>query len=67
MDKMLTTNPYAEPTAEETINYQKSVAEMFAQMDQVDERIRSNQAEINRLKLETRAIIAELKAELKVA
>ena len=38
-----------------------AVKRMFAEMKRADERIRRNQEEIDRLRIETRAILASLK------
>lgn len=51
-----------DPTPEETLTYESAIDEIFNKIGQIDVRIRQNQAEIDRLKMETRTILDELKA-----
>ncbi len=62
MEKTLMADPQAEPSAEEVMDYQAAIAEIFAQMDQIDERIERNQAETEQLRAETRVMLAQMKA-----
>ncbi len=62
MEKTLTVDPQAEPSAEEVTDYKAAIAEIFAQMDQIDERIKRNQAETEQLRAETRVMLAQMKA-----
>jgi hypothetical protein len=52
-----------EPTTEEEAELKKAIEEMFAQMEQADIRIKRHQESIDRLKAETRAILAQIEAE----
>ena len=51
-----------EPTADEVKKIEVALSEIFAQIDRIDERIAMNQQETERLRAETRRILAELKA-----
>ncbi len=55
MEKTLTVDPQAEPSAEEVTYYKNAIAEMFAEMDRMSLGMAATQAEIERLKMETRA------------
>ena len=50
-----------EPTMEETRKVEAILAEIFAQAERIDERIAKDQQETERLRLETRKILATLK------
>ena len=49
-------------TADGNINYEEAVNQMLAEMGQADEKMARDQEEIDRLKAETREILARLKA-----
>jgi|GEM_PF-1712757 len=49
-------------TADENVNYEEAVNQMLAEMKQVNEKMVRDQEEIDRLKVETREILARLKA-----
>jgi hypothetical protein len=48
--------------ADENINYEEAVNQMLAEMEQANEKMARDQEEIDRLKTETREILARLKA-----
>jgi peptidoglycan hydrolase CwlO-like protein len=52
-----------EPTAEEVAELQTAIQRIFDQIDQVNVRIEGYQEDIDRLKAETRAMLAQLRAE----
>jgi hypothetical protein len=58
MDNTLT----REPTAEEIKKVETALEKIFAEVERIDRRIDKDQQEIDRLKLETQAILAQLKA-----
>jgi len=41
-------------------DYEAAIQAMYAEMDRIDERIKKDQAEIDRLKAETRAMLMQL-------
>ena len=49
-------------TGDENVNYEEAVNQMLAKMKQVNEKMARDQEEIDRLKAETREILARLKA-----
>jgi hypothetical protein len=49
-------------TADENFDYEEAVNQMLAEMKQVNEKMARDQEEIDRLKVETREILARLKA-----
>lgn len=51
-----------EPTAEEAADLRAAIQQMLEEMDRVNARIENNQADIETLKAETRAMLAELRA-----
>lgn len=62
MDNTLGADADAELTAEEAADLKTAIRQMFAEMDRVNARIESNQADIEKLKAETRAMLAQLRA-----
>lgn len=50
-----------EPTAEETRKVEAILSEIFAQVERIDERIAKDQQETERLRVETRKMLAALK------
>lgn len=48
--------------ADEPINYEEAINRMLAEMKQANEKMERDQEEIDRLKAETREILARLKA-----
>jgi len=54
----------ASPEANEAgvVDYQTAIAELFAQMDVIDERIKRNQLETEQLRAETWAMLAQMQA-----
>ena len=42
-------------------DYEAAIQAMYAEMDRIDERIKKDQAEIDQLKAETRAMLARLR------
>ncbi len=62
MDKTLTADSTPKESAGEVTDYQAAIAELFAQMDVIDERIRRNQAETEQLRAETRVMLAQMQA-----
>ena len=51
----------AESPAEETLKAEAILAEIFTQVERIDERITKDQQETEQLRAETRKILAELK------
>ncbi len=51
-----------EVTTDEAADYEEAIAQMLAQMKQANEKMESDQEEIDRLKVETREILIRLKA-----
>lgn len=49
-------------TANETMNYEQAINHMFAEMNQANEKMERDQEEIERLRADTREILARLKA-----
>ena len=49
-------------TANEAINYEEAINQMFAEMTKANEKMANDQEEITRLKAETQEIIERLKA-----
>ncbi len=49
-------------TADESINYEKAINQMLDEMRQANEKMERDQEEIERLKAETREILARLNA-----
>lgn len=52
----------SELTAEEAADLKMAIQRTFEEMDQANARIESNRADIEKLKAETRAMLAELRA-----
>jgi uncharacterized protein YaaN involved in tellurite resistance len=52
------------PTPQDTKHFEAAIDEIFVQLAASDGRIAKDQAEIDRLKTETRGILAELQAVL---
>lgn len=59
MNKTLT----AEPTAEEAAKMDAEFRSLFAAMERIDERIKKDQQEIDRLTVKTRIMLDQLKAQ----
>lgn len=51
-----------EPTAEEARKIEVALSEIFAEVERIDERIYKDQQETERLRAETRRMLAQLKA-----
>jgi hypothetical protein len=49
-------------TADEAVNYEEAINQMLSEMKQANEKMDRDQEEIERLKVETREILARLKA-----
>lgn len=49
----------AEPTAEEVRKVEAALSEIFAAVERIDERIAKDQQETERLRIETRKMLAE--------
>lgn len=62
MEKALTTPNEGEANADEVARYKKDFAEMFAEMTRLADQTRSSQMETQRLRTETREILARMKA-----
>lgn len=58
MNKSLT----LEPTAEEAQKVEEALSEIFAKVARIDERISKDQQETERLRAETRKMLAQLQA-----
>ena len=58
MDNNLT----LEPTAEEDQKMEATLSEIFAEIERIDERIAKDQQETERLRAETRQMLAQLNA-----
>jgi uncharacterized small protein (DUF1192 family) len=57
MNKTMT----AEPTAEEAAKIEAELLSLFAAIDRIDERIAKDQQETDRLKVKTKAKLAQLR------
>lgn len=62
MEKTLTADSNPESSEGEVTDYQAAIAELFAQMDLIDERIKRNQAETEQLRADTRVMLAQMQA-----
>ena len=51
----------SEPTAEEAADLTAAIKHIFEQIEQADARIRTHQGDIDQLKAETRAMLAQLR------
>jgi hypothetical protein len=51
-----------EPASDDPAEYRRAIRAMLDEMKRIDERIARHQANIDRLKVETRQILDELKA-----
>lgn len=60
MDKTLTTDIPPETREGEGIDYKAAIADLFTQIDSIDERIKSNQSETERLRAETWVMLAQM-------
>ncbi len=67
MDEMLNAEINSETRKKQKIDYKAEIAKMLAQMDQIDERIRRNQAETEQLRAETRVMLAQMQAQMQGA
>ena len=63
MDKTLTKESSSERTPMRVADYKAAIAEMFAKMQILNEQIKETQAETDRVRAETRVILAQLKAD----
>jgi len=61
MDKTLAGDSQAEPSAEEVIYYKKAIAEVFSEMDRLSESMAVTQAEIERVRTETRPAMENIR------
>ncbi len=62
MEKVLTTPSEGETSSDEVTRYKKDIAEMFAEMTRLEDQTRRSQMETQRLRTETREILARMKA-----
>ena len=62
MEKTLTADSNSELSEGEVTDFQAAIAEIFAQMDVIDERIKRNQSETEQLRAETRVMLAQMQA-----
>jgi prefoldin subunit 5 len=62
MDKTLLTEAGPQPTAGRVAGYKAAIAQMFAEMQVLNEQIKETQAETDRVRAETREILACLRA-----
>jgi hypothetical protein len=53
-----------QPPVDEATDWEAAVRQIFDRMEQADARIRGYQAEIDQLKLETRAMLAQMKEQI---
>jgi hypothetical protein len=51
------------PTAEEAVEIQAAIQQIFEQIEQADARIKADQDDIDQLKMETRAMLAQLRSD----
>jgi len=58
----MATTATEEPTAEEISNMERILAEIFAEVERIDERIAKDQQETERLRTETRRMLERLTA-----
>jgi hypothetical protein len=54
-----------QPPTDDATDWEAAVNEIFEQMEQADTRIMGYQAEIDQLKAETRALLAQMKKQIK--
>lgn len=57
----------AQPPADEATDWEAAIKQIFEEIEQSDIRIRGYQAEIDQLKVETRAMLAQMKEQLQGA
>lgn len=57
----------AQPPADETVDWEAAVQQIFEQMEQADARIQGYQTEIDQLKAETRTMLAQMKEQIQGA
>ncbi len=62
MDKTITPNTVREPAVGRVAGYKAAIAQMFAEMQVLNEQIKETQAETDRVRAETREILARLRA-----
>ena len=62
MDKTLTTDALSETGEGQVMDYKAAIADLFTQMEIIDERIKQNQSETEQLRSETRVMLAQMKA-----
>ena len=62
LENTLETGANSETTEAEVVDYQTSIAELFAQMDVIDERIKRNQSETEQIRAETWAMLSQMQA-----
>lgn len=62
MENTLSAGNSAEANEAEVVDYQTAIAELFAQMDVIDERIKRNQLETEQLRAETWTMLAQMQA-----
>jgi hypothetical protein len=55
----------AEPTADEVDELKTAIQQIFEKIEQADARIKSYQDDTDRLRAETRAMLAQLRLEMK--
>ena len=67
MDKMLNTETSPDARKKQKTDYKAEIADLLAQMRAMDEHIRQTQAETAQLRIETRVMLDDIKAELNVA
>ncbi len=60
MEKTMTADAKPEASEGEVTDYKAAIAELFAQMDVIDERIKRNQSETDQLQAETRVMLAQM-------
>jgi NifU-like protein involved in Fe-S cluster formation len=62
MSETLMVDAVREPTVEEVADLKAAIQQMFKEMEQIDTRIESRLADVEKLKAETRATLADLRA-----
>jgi hypothetical protein len=56
-----------QPPPNEATDWEAAIRQIVEQMEQADQRIRGYQEEIDQLKIETRAMLAQLKDQIRTA
>ena len=67
MDKMMTPEAAQQRSEPEPMDYKAAVAEILAQINEIDERIQRNQAETEQFRAETQVMLTQMQAQMQEA